>query len=79
MRSNAGHVAVALENALAITSVEAYQRELTRERDRLSLLLEINNHVVTILDINDLFRAASASIRKHFASDFTSCGAMKAI
>jgi formate hydrogenlyase transcriptional activator len=72
MRSIAGHVAVALENALAIGSVEAYQRDLTRERDRLSLLLEINNHVVTILDINDLIRAASASIRKHFANDFTS-------
>ena len=72
MRSIAGHVAVALENALAISSVEAYQRDLTRERDRLSLLLEINNHVVTILDINDLFRAASASIRKRFANDFTS-------
>jgi formate hydrogenlyase transcriptional activator len=72
MRSIAGHVAVALENALAINSVEVYQRDLTRERDRLGLLLEINNHVVTILDINDLFRAASASIRKHFANDFTS-------
>jgi len=72
MRSIAGHVAVALENALAMSSVEVYQRDLRRERDRLSLLLEINNHVVTILDINDLFRAASASIRKHFANDFTS-------
>ena len=38
MRSIAGHVAVALENALSISSVEAYQRDLTRERDRLSLL-----------------------------------------
>ena len=72
MRSIGGHVAVALGNALAITSMEAYQRDLTRERDRLSLLLEINNHVVTVLDINDLLRATSASIRKHFANDFTS-------
>ena len=72
MGSIAGHVAVALENALAITSVEAYQHDLTRERDRLRLLLEINNHVVTILDMKRLFRAASASIRKHFANDFTS-------
>jgi len=72
MRSIAEHVAVGLENALAIRSVEAYQRDLTRERHRLSLLLEINNHVVTILEINDLFRAASASIRKHFANDLTS-------
>lgn len=72
MGSIAAHVAVALENAIAISSVEAYQRDLTRERDRLKLLLEINNHVVTILDMKDLFRAASASIRKHFANDFTS-------
>ena len=72
MRSVAGHVAVALENVLAINSVEAYQRDLARERDRLSLLLEINNHIVTILEINDLFRAASISIRKYFANDFTS-------
>jgi GAF domain-containing protein len=42
MRSIAGHVAVALQNALAISSVAAYQRDLTRERDRLSLLLKIN-------------------------------------
>lgn len=72
MRSVAGHVAVALESVLAINSVEAYQRDLARERDRLSLLLEINNHIVTILEINDLFRAASISIRKYFANDFTS-------
>jgi formate hydrogenlyase transcriptional activator len=72
MRSVAGHVSVALESVLAISSVEAYQHELAHERDRLSLLLEINNHVVNILEINDLFRAASASIRKYFANDFTS-------
>ncbi len=72
MRSVAGHLSVALESVLAINSVQAYQRDLARERDRLSLLLEINNHVVNILEINDLFRAASASIRKYFANDFTS-------
>lgn len=72
MRSVAGHVAVALESVLAMRSVETHQRDLARERDRLRLLLEINNYIVTILDINDLFRAASASIRKHFANDGTS-------
>ncbi|HVO60126.1 MAG TPA: sigma 54-interacting transcriptional regulator [Terriglobales bacterium] len=72
MRSIAAHLSVALENAVAISAAEGYQRELARERDRLSLLLQINNHIVTNLDINDLFRAASASIRKHFANDFTS-------
>jgi GAF domain-containing protein len=70
MHAIAGHFAVVLENARALSLVEAYQRDLTRERDRLSFLLEVNNHVVSVLDINDLFRAASASIRKHFGNDF---------
>ncbi|MBS1850759.1 MAG: sigma 54-interacting transcriptional regulator [Acidobacteria bacterium] len=72
MGSVAGHVSVALESVLTVPEVEAYQQELARERDRLSLLLEINNHIVRILEVNDLFRAASASIRKYFANDFTS-------
>jgi formate hydrogenlyase transcriptional activator len=71
LRSLASHVSVALECALARDRAEQYQRELTRERDRLQLLLEINNHVVTKLDMNDLFRSASASIRSYFGSDFT--------
>jgi formate hydrogenlyase transcriptional activator len=69
--SVASHVAVALESALATDAAELYQRQLARERDRLRLLLEINNQVVTQLDINELFRSASASIRKCFANDFT--------
>ncbi len=72
MRSVAGHVSVALESTLAIKSAEAYQRELARERDRLRLLLEINNCIVTKLEVNELFRASSTSIRKYFANDFTS-------
>jgi formate hydrogenlyase transcriptional activator len=65
------HVAVALETALATTRAEQYQRELAGERDRLRLLLEINNHVAATLDINDVLRSASASIRSYFGSDFT--------
>ena len=42
-----------------------------KERDRLRLLLEINNHIVSKLDINELFRSASASIRTYFRNDFT--------
>ena len=72
MTSVAEHVSIALESALANDAAEAYQRELARERDRLGLLLEINNHIVTKLDINELFRAASVSIRKYFANDFAS-------
>jgi formate hydrogenlyase transcriptional activator len=72
MASVAEHVSVALESALASDAAEAYQRKLARKRDRLGLLLEINNHIVTKLDINELFRAASVSIRKYFANDFAS-------
>jgi formate hydrogenlyase transcriptional activator len=71
MISVASHVAVALESAVATDAAQQYQRQLAHERDRLRLLLEINNQVVTQLDINELFRSASASIRKYFANDFT--------
>ncbi len=71
MESVASHVAVALEAALATARAEEYQRELAAERDRLRLLLEINNHVAATLDINDVLRSASASIRSYFGTDFT--------
>ena len=71
MASIASHVAVAIESALAIEAAGGYQLELARERDRLKLLLEINNFVVSKLEINDLFRSASSSLRQYFANDFT--------
>src|SRR5271154_2280384 len=71
MISVSSHVAVALESAVATDAAQRYQRQLAHERDRLRLLLEINNQVVTQLDIKELFRSASASIRKYFANDFT--------
>ncbi len=57
----ASHVAVALECALARDLAEQYQRELAGQRDRLRLVLEINNHVAK-LDIDDVLRSASTSI-----------------
>jgi formate hydrogenlyase transcriptional activator len=71
LSSLASHVAVALECALARDSAELHRQEVEKERDRLRLLLEINNCVVAKLNINELFRSASASIRSHFQSDFT--------
>src|SRR5271163_3063618 len=71
MISVASHVAVALESAVATDAAQLYQRQLAHERDRFRLLLEINNQVVTQLDINELFRSASSSIRKYFVNDFT--------
>ena len=71
LRSLASHVAIALECALARDCAEQYQHQLANERDRLRLLLEINNHLVSKLDISDVFRSASASIRSYFGNDFT--------
>jgi formate hydrogenlyase transcriptional activator len=70
MTSVSSHVGVALGSTVASDAPELYQRQLARERDRLRLLLEINNQVVTQLDIKELFRSASGSIRKYFANDF---------
>jgi len=71
LEAMASHVAVALECALARDNAELYQRQVVKERDRLRLLLEINNYVVSKLDMNELFRSASASIRGYFRNDFT--------
>jgi len=71
LRSLASYVAVVLESVIATDRANRYQRELAAERDRLKLILEINNHVASSLDVNDVFHAASASIRHYFGNDFT--------
>ena len=71
MRSLSSHVAVALECALARDRAELSERQAARERDRLKLLLEINNHLVNRLDVNELFSAVAGSMRKHFGNDVT--------
>lgn len=72
LRSLASHVAVALECALAKDTAELYHREVLSQRDRLGLLLEINNHIVSKLEIDELFQAVAGSISKHLGNDFTS-------
>jgi formate hydrogenlyase transcriptional activator len=66
----ASHVAIALESAMSNDVAESYQRQLLVERDRWKLLLEINNHVISHLDVKDLFRAACDSLRTYFENDF---------
>lgn len=69
LHSMASHLAVALECAVARDSAERYQRQVAKDRDRLRLLLEINNHIVSKLDVNELFQSAAASIRSYFHND----------
>jgi len=68
----ARQVAVAVDNALNYESSRAYEEQLSRERDRLRALLEINNAVVSCLSSKPLFQAISASLRRTFGLDYTS-------
>ena len=60
----AKQVAVAVDNALNSQSVQSHQQDLARERDHLRLLLEVNNAVVSRLDLRDVFAATAASLRR---------------
>jgi formate hydrogenlyase transcriptional activator len=68
----ARQVAVAVDNVLNFESAQAYQRQLARERDRLRVLLEVNNAVVSKLALHDLLNATSASLRRVIHHEYTS-------
>ena len=71
MGAVAAHVSVLMEGTLALESAETYRAELEHERDRLNLLLEINNHIITHLDATELMQAASTSIRRFVKTAFS--------
>ncbi|MGH9679654.1 MAG: GAF domain-containing protein [Candidatus Acidiferrales bacterium] len=68
----ARQVAVAVDNALNFERAQAYQRQLAEERDRLRVLLEVNNAVVSKLDLHSLLTAISASLRRVIHHEYTS-------
>ena len=68
----ARQVAVAVDNALHYKDAQTYQTELRKERDRLQLLLRINNALVSNLDLKALFVAISKSMREVLHNDYTS-------
>ena len=59
----AGQVALAIDDALNFDASHRAQSELRREKDRLKLLLDLNNSVVLNLELRDLLRAVSSSVR----------------
>ena len=64
MQEVAKQVAVAVDNVLHDESVRSMQAALARERDRFRLLLEVNNAVVSHLNMDDVFTSVSASLQK---------------
>ena len=63
---------MAVDNVLDYQDAQAYQSQLARERDRLRLLLEVNNTMVSNLEPRQLFEAISACVRRVLSSDYTS-------
>ena len=72
LRQVAAQVAVAVDNALNSQNAQVYQQELARERDRLRLLLEVNNALVSTLDLHQLLSAISACLRRVMNHDYAS-------
>jgi formate hydrogenlyase transcriptional activator len=70
----ARQVAVAVDNALGHHENHLYQQQLARERDRLRLLLDLNNSIVSNLDFRQLLRAAATGVRRVMRCDYASIG-----
>jgi formate hydrogenlyase transcriptional activator len=68
----ARQVAVAVDNALNFAQAQSVQEQLKEERDRLSLLLEVNNAVVSVLDLHELLNVVSASLRRLVPHEYAS-------
>jgi formate hydrogenlyase transcriptional activator len=72
MKRVAAQVAVAVDNALNFEAAQAYQKQLARERDRLQVLLEINNLLVSTRDVTALFKGIVSSLKPVIHHDYTS-------
>jgi len=65
----AEQIALAFDNALHFDASQASQQQLVKKNERLGLLLELTNHVVSNLEFRDLLRAVVASTRRVMACD----------
>jgi len=72
MRQIAAQVAVAVDNTLNFANAEKFQHQAERERDRLRVLLEITNTLVSELDIRDLFPSIIACLRRAVPHEYSS-------
>ncbi len=65
----ADQAALAIDDALNFESSQIAERALQHKNNRLKLLLEVNNSIVSNLELRDLLRAISASIRSVMRCD----------
>jgi formate hydrogenlyase transcriptional activator len=72
MEQVAAHVAIAVDNAINFDDAQRLQGELRGERDRLRLLLDVNNLLVSRLDYPDLLQTLSESLQRVVKHDSAS-------
>jgi formate hydrogenlyase transcriptional activator len=72
MQRVASQVAVAVDNALNYETSQAFQTQLAHERDRLQVLLEVNNVLVTSRELPELFRGIVSTLKRVIHHDYTS-------
>src|SRR6266446_2826503 len=72
MQRVASQVAVAVDNALNFETSQAYQKQLSLERDRLQVLLEVNNVLVTSRELPEVFRGIVSTLKRVIHHDYTS-------
>jgi formate hydrogenlyase transcriptional activator len=65
----ADQIALAFDNALHFDAAQASQRQLLKKNERVGLLLELTNHVVSNLEFRDVLRAVVASTRRVMGCD----------
>jgi formate hydrogenlyase transcriptional activator len=65
----ANQIAIAVENSLNFERARAAELEVKRQYDRLRLMLEINNAIVSRLDLRDLIRVTASCLREVLRND----------
>jgi formate hydrogenlyase transcriptional activator len=65
----ADHLALTIDNALHLDVSREVQAELTSKNDRLELVLELTNRVVSNLELRDLLREISGNVRRVMKCD----------
>jgi formate hydrogenlyase transcriptional activator len=68
----AKQVAVAVDNALNFEHAQSVQQQLKEERDRLSLLLEVNNAAVSTRNLHELLNIVSGSLQRLVPHEYAS-------
>jgi len=66
----AGYIALAFDDALNFGALRQASEELQRKNDRLQLLLDVTNQVVSNLKLRDLLRAISQDVRRVMQCDY---------